>query len=242
MELSLPLATAQTLGKCQLVGITTVGSLRVGDGAPVVVSEVVAEGIEGRAVVDSLPEVGRRCIVPIHLCLGLRLVALFLAGKHEAPGDAATLIEEYHVGIRQFRHCEDRVSILSIARDVGEVGVVFQLQQDFLTIHVETVGGFLLIDTGHEVLTVVGVVLREDSTTGIDIHRTTLTRIVSVATVGIEGDAVVVHTPVSFVVRTSTPPVATIASGLTATHVSCLSVVDAPGAGNAVDIGCEIHL
>ena len=55
-----------------------------------------------------------------------------------------------------------------------------------------------------------------------------------------EGDAVVIDTPVSLVVGSSAPPVATIGTRLTATHVTSLSIVDAPLSGDTVDVRREV--
>ena len=57
MELTLPLRTAHSLGKGDLISIARMRSLVVGNGTPASISEIVAKGIELRTVVNSFPEV-----------------------------------------------------------------------------------------------------------------------------------------------------------------------------------------
>ena len=189
------------------------------------------------------------CGILQHIAVAVELIALeglgcviFFAGEHEAPGDTVALVEQYHLRVGELCHGEHGVIVLGIAREIGEECVCGQLQHNLVTIDVEVVGSLLHIDIGHEVLTVVGVVLREDAGASIHIHCATLTRIIGIATLGREGDAIVIDTPVSLVARSSAPPVATVGSGLTATHVSLLGVVDTPGTGDTVDIRCEVYL
>ena len=57
MELTLPLRTAHSLGKGDLISIARMRSLVVGNGTPASISEIVAKSIELRTVVNSFPEV-----------------------------------------------------------------------------------------------------------------------------------------------------------------------------------------
>ena len=66
MELALPLASAKTLGECQLVSVATVSSLAVGNTAPTIICKVVAECVEHRTIVNSLPQITATLIVPVH--------------------------------------------------------------------------------------------------------------------------------------------------------------------------------
>ena len=67
VELTLPLATADSLRNSDLIGIAIMCSLRLSaECCPTVVGKPVAEGIEQCAVVNGLPEVGTALIVPVH--------------------------------------------------------------------------------------------------------------------------------------------------------------------------------
>ena len=66
VELSLPLRASKAFRKCNLICVAAVGSLIIGNAAPAIVGEVVAEGIEQRPVIDGLPQVGTALIVPVH--------------------------------------------------------------------------------------------------------------------------------------------------------------------------------
>ena len=189
------------------------------------------------------------CGILQHITVAIELIALeglrsivFLAGEHEAPGDTIALVEQHHLRVRQFGDSEHGISKLRIAGDIGELRVGREFQDDLVAIDIKAVGSLLNIDISHEVHTVVGIVLSKYRATCIDIHRTTITRIVGVTTFGSEGKTVVVHTPVSLVARGCTPPVATISTRLTTTHMSLLSVVDTPGARDTVDIRGEVYL
>ena len=182
------------------------GSLRKVNGAPVVVSEIVAKLIEGRSVFNSFPKVGSRSRIPVNLHIFATASIVVLTGKHETPGDAVALIEQYHLIVVEFHHRKHRVGKLSVAGDVGELCVGREFQEDFLTFHVKRVFGCLRLYVSHEVLTVVGVILREDRTTRIDIHRAAFTRIVGITTLLSKCNAVVIHAPVSLDIGLCTPP------------------------------------
>ena len=79
VELTLPLAATKTLRKCDLISIATVGSFAIGDRRPTVVSKVVAESIEHRTVINSLPEIYTTLVVPVHRrCIFLATTGIIL--------------------------------------------------------------------------------------------------------------------------------------------------------------------
>ena len=98
VELSLPLATANTLGKRNLVGVAALSSLGVGNRAPAVVGKPVTEGIEQRTVVNTLPQVGAALIVPVHYrSIGIvGRVGVVAVGRHGAV--VVVMVLQHDVG------------------------------------------------------------------------------------------------------------------------------------------------
>ena len=222
-----------------------VAIVRVGDILSIVAFPSIAMGI----VAADLPR-----SVAQHVAVTIELIALeslrsivLLAGEHKAPGDAFALIEQNHLRVRQLRYREYGIGELCIAGKIGEERLFRQLQHYLVTNDIKFVAGNLILYGSHEIdLTAIrlyqGVVLWEDAAAIVHIHRTTLARIIDVSTNRIEGKTVIIHTPVCLVARGCTPPVAAVGTRLTATHMSLLSVVDAPCAGDTVVICRKVHL
>ena len=67
MELALPLATAHSLRKCNLVGISAMGSFWLSwQFTPSIISKPVSECVEQCAIINGLPEVSAALIIPVH--------------------------------------------------------------------------------------------------------------------------------------------------------------------------------
>ena len=93
-----------------------------------------------------------------HIAVAVELIALeglgsvvFLAGEHEAPGDAFALIEQYHLRIGKFGDSEDGISILCVAGDIGEECLIIKNQHNLVTIDIKAVTCRLSLNGSHKV-------------------------------------------------------------------------------------------
>ena len=126
--------------------VTLIG---IGDVLSVITFPAVAVGI----VAGNLP-----CGITQHIAVAVELISLeglgcivFLAGEHEAPGNAIALVEQYHLGVCQLRDSEHRVIILVIAREVGKESLGSKLQHDLIAVDIKIIGRNLRIHRCHEV-------------------------------------------------------------------------------------------
>ena len=93
-----------------------------------------------------------------HIAVAVELIALeglgciiFLAGEHEAPGDAFALVEQYHLRIGKFGDSEDGISILCVAGDIGEECLIIKNQHNLVTIDIKAVTCRLSLNGSHKV-------------------------------------------------------------------------------------------
>ena len=77
MELTLPLAAAQSLGERNLIGITAMCSLRKCYTLPAVICEIIAKGIELTAIIHCFPQVIRVVVVQAN-AINTTILIMFL--------------------------------------------------------------------------------------------------------------------------------------------------------------------
>ena len=105
MELTLPLAAAETLGKSDLIGIATVGSLAVSNTAPAVICKVVAECVEHRTIVNSLPQIAAAFIVPVHRGNRLHITTARIILRQFCAVVIGMILQDYVPDIHHRRSC-----------------------------------------------------------------------------------------------------------------------------------------
>ena len=210
--------------------------------------------VEGSVGRDTLPQVEVARSVEARL---LYQPLFGRAGEHVAPGNRAVgrLVEQHHLRVCELFYAEQGVLILRVAADVGEgrVGsqpdVLASRGDDALGVgpveRLEVPGSRLVAD-GHVDVGIV-VLGAPGGASLVHVGKTVGTGVVGIgaalASVGREGDAVVVDAEVLLVVHSGAPPCGCVGSGRAAAHVAYLLAVDAPiFARDAAEVGTPVYL